>query len=317
MVAVAMASAILLIFAAIPASGQLLLIEKPRPADLQYANQQNELEQAYQLLREDLAEIVPKLYRYRLRRKETPIQIAATFSLPYESIVTLNHLYNNDPVSAGSEILIPSAPGLYIDTSPQNDFEQLLYILRIEPSSSENGQEIVVMIDQQEYRYRFFPGAQFSATERSAFFNRLFHVPIRNGRVSSLFGVRTDPVTGVEGFHNGVDIAAPLSTPIRAAQEGRVVVIENNDPIYGNFITIEHAGDFTTTYAHLQSVNVQAGQRVTISSQIGKVGNTGHSTGPHIHFEVALDDKALNPLSYMYIPRSYLIEDAEEFKRIE
>lgn len=300
-----------------PVSGQPLLIERPRPSDAQYAEQQDELEQAYQMLRNSPADVTPILYRYRLQRKETPIQIAATFSLPYEAIVTLNHLYTNNSLPIGSELLIPSAPGLYIDLDPQNDFEQLLYILRIESPTSEAGQELTVTLDQQTHRYRFLPGVQFSTTERSAFFNRLFHVPIRNGRVSSLFGTRTDPLTGVNGFHNGIDIAAPLSTPIRAAQEGRVITVENNDPIYGNFITVEHAGGFTTTYAHLQSIDIETNQRVTISSQIGQVGNTGHSTGSHIHFEIALDGQALNPLSYMYIPRNYLIENAEEFKRVE
>lgn len=300
-----------------PVAAELPMIATPRPSDAQYTAQQNELERWYQELRGTPQQIAPTLYRYRLPNRETAIQIAATFALPYESIVTLNHLYNNDPLPAGSEVLIPSAPGLYIDLNPRNDFEQLLYILRIEAPTGEPGNELTVQLDGQEYQYRFLAGAQFSTTERSAFFNRLFHVPIRNGRVSSLFGARQDPLTGANGFHNGIDIAAPLATSIRAAQEGRVVETQNDDPIYGNFITIEHTGGFTTTYAHLESISTTAGAAVTISSQIGTVGNTGHSTGPHIHFEIALNGRALDPLSYMYIPSSYLIDDAEQFKRIE
>lgn len=293
-------------------------IEYPRPSDEQYAAHQNELEQWYQSLRRGDREATPTtLYRYILPRNETAIQIAATFSLPYESIVTLNHLFNNNPLLAGSEVLIPSAPGLYIDLNPTNDFERLLHILRIDSQLTEPTDTITVTFRQQEYRYRFIPGAQFSTVERSAFFNRLFHVPVRNGRVSSLFGSRKDPITGEDGFHNGVDIAAALSTPIRAAQEGRVISIENDDPIYGNFIRIQHAGSLITTYAHLQSITTEIGKEVTVSSQIGTVGNTGHSTGAHIHFEIALKGRVLNPLNYMYIPRNYLIEDGETFKRIE
>jgi len=95
---------------------------------------------------------------------------------------------------------------------------------------------------------------------------------VRSGRVSSLFGIRDDPITGITGFHNGVDIAAPLSTKVRAAQEGRVIEVALDDPIYGIYVLVEHARNFTTLYAHLQSASVEVGDRVTYTLQFTSRG---------------------------------------------
>jgi murein DD-endopeptidase MepM/ murein hydrolase activator NlpD len=109
------------------------------------------------------------------------------------------------------------------------------------------------------------------------------------GSITSDYGWRRDPITGVRKFHYGIDIAAPLGTPVRAARSGRVVIAAANNGWndgYGNFVVIDHGDGTRSYYAHLSSVNVAVNQVVSNSTMIGQVGSTGSSTGPHLHFEV-------------------------------
>ncbi len=123
----------------------------------------------------------------------------------------------------------------------------------------------------------------------------LFQMPIE-GRVSSQFGRRRDPFTRRRRVHEGVDIAAPKGTPIQAAAEG-TVVFAGRQRGYGNTVVIEHDDGRRTRYAHAARLTVQTGERVEKGEVIGKVGSTGRSTGPHLHFEVVNEDgKKVNPL---------------------
>ena len=110
------------------------------------------------------------------------------------------------------------------------------------------------------------------------------------------------PVTDVFGprgarFHTGVDFSAPTGTPVAAARSGRVVDAGWDSGGYGYVVSIEHGWGVRTLYAHLSRVQVRVGQRVAGGAQIGLVGSTGHSTGPHLHFEVRLRGAAIDPLT--------------------
>jgi murein DD-endopeptidase MepM/ murein hydrolase activator NlpD len=115
--------------------------------------------------------------------------------------------------------------------------------------------------------------------------------------ITSSFGPRIDPVYGVERFHSGVDIAAPAGTPVRAALDGEVVYAGWNDG-YGLVVFIWHSSSLETRYAHLSSIVVKQRQVVRAGDVIGYVGSTGKSTGPHLHFEVRIGGKAVNPLDF-------------------
>lgn len=125
-----------------------------------------------------------------------------------------------------------------------------------------------------------------------------------SGRAASGYGLRADPVTGAEvRNHAGVDLAAKTGTPVGAATGG-TVTHAGPAGTYGNLVTIRHADGFETRYAHLSAVNVQKGDTVIPGQEIGKVGSTGHSTGPHLHFELRQGGRPIDPAPLLPLNRS-------------
>jgi murein DD-endopeptidase MepM/ murein hydrolase activator NlpD len=121
--------------------------------------------------------------------------------------------------------------------------------------------------------------------------------PVQGGRVTGGYGVRNNPFDefAFAEFHSGLDVAVPQGTPVVAAAKG-VVTFANWDGGYGIVVMLKHAdGEVATRYAHLSAINVSPGQTVASGQQIGLVGSTGRSTGPHLHFEVRIDDRAVDP----------------------
>jgi len=120
-----------------------------------------------------------------------------------------------------------------------------------------------------------------------------------NGRFSSAFGMRRHPILGYTRMHKGIDIAAPWGTPVYAATDG-VVQFAGRSSGYGNFIKLNHGGAFGTGYGHLSRIVVRSGQAVRKGQVIGAVGNTGMSTGPHLHYELYKNGVAVNPRSVAF-----------------
>ncbi|MFO7735519.1 MAG: M23 family metallopeptidase [bacterium] len=126
-----------------------------------------------------------------------------------------------------------------------------------------------------------------------------FRLPIDYGRITSHFGYRRDPFTGRRRFHNGIDIIARRNTSVRAAADGRVIQSgwKGN---FGKTVVIQHEDGKKTLYAHLNRINIRAGQNIRMGEIIGGAGKTGRSTASHLHFTVYEDGKAVDPLSYTY-----------------
>lgn len=125
--------------------------------------------------------------------------------------------------------------------------------------------------------------------------------PTDGGWVSSGFGLRADPFTGRTAFHEGVDIASRFGSQIKA-MGGGVVSFAGEKEGYGLAVEITHGNGYTTRYAHCKTILVRVGDRVTKGQDVALVGTSGRSTGPHLHFEVLRDGKAVNPGSYLKIP---------------
>ncbi len=122
-----------------------------------------------------------------------------------------------------------------------------------------------------------------------------FHNPIKEGNITSLFGYRISPITNKYSLHSGLDIAAPENTEIYSAYNGVVTKAEYNE-INGNFIVIKHSDTLKTTYNHCNKLLVNEGEKVRKGEKIALVGATGYATGNHLHFEVILKGKYINPL---------------------
>lgn len=126
-------------------------------------------------------------------------------------------------------------------------------------------------------------------------------MPIDTDWYSSGYGYRIDPFSGKRAFHRGVDFAAKVGTPIKAAAGG-VVVYSDHHAEYGNMVEIDHGDDLISRYAHASKRLVSLGQVVMQGQKIAEVGSTGRSTGPHLHFEIWHKDKPQNPSLFLKRP---------------
>ena len=125
------------------------------------------------------------------------------------------------------------------------------------------------------------------------------HMPmVGQMRMSSNFGNRKDPFTGRLAFHSGMDFGAPSGTMVLSAGTGEVTFVGEKSG-YGNVVEVTHSNGLLTRYGHLSAFLVKEGQSVKTGTPIAKVGSTGRSTGPHLHFEVRRSDQAINPIQYL------------------
>jgi lipoprotein NlpD len=136
-------------------------------------------------------------------------------------------------------------------------------------------------------------GSHASARDIEARLSRLRFLWPVEGPVSSEFGKRGGSV------HEGIDILAPGGTPVRAAEPGTVLYAGDGLRGYGNTVILDHGDGVTTLYAHLKAFRVQSGDAVAVGAVIGTVGHTGNATTTHVHFEIRVDGKAVNPLAHL------------------
>lgn len=165
------------------------------------------------------------------------------------------------------------------------------------------------------YRYKMKDGSvDYFGPDGRSIKRTLMKTPINGARLSSGFGMRRHPVLGYGKMHKGIDFAAPTGTPIYAAGDG-VVEYASRFSSYGNYVRIRHNSGLKTAYAHMHRISVKNGQRVKQGEVIGSVGTTGRSTGPHLHYEILVNGKQVNPRG-VNLPTGQELAGAElkEFK---
>ena len=200
--------------------------------------------------------------------------------IPYEvrrSSIGNKNRYEEFSDMSNSSLLIATAQQI-------DDLSKQTYI------QSQSYDELVKLAKQNKLRLEHLPAIQ----------------PILNKdlrRVASGFGVRIDPIYRRPKMHQGMDFTAPIGTDIFATGNGQVVEAGWKQG-YGNAVKINHGFGYETLYAHMHKINVRSGQRVTRGEVIGKVGNTGKSTGPHLHYEVRYQGKPVNPQNYYFLDLS-------------
>jgi murein DD-endopeptidase MepM/ murein hydrolase activator NlpD len=155
---------------------------------------------------------------------------------------------------------------------------------------------LVAKIDAREMQYNQMEAMMLKQTVLKLTLPTLYpvDVPYR----SSSYGWRHDPILGIRAFHNGLDFSAAQGEPIRATADGRVKTV-GRSPDYGKFVVIDHGDRLETRYAHASKILVNEGDLVQREDIIALVGNTGRSTGPHLHYEIRYKNRSLDPRQYL------------------
>lgn len=173
----------------------------------------------------------------------------------------------------------------------QNDIDRAVEEYEINAAAED---EMIAYFDELSKQFAQEQGEAL----RSALANGTFIWPVPDCTLlTSRFGYRMHPILGYERFHAGVDIGAKAGDTIIASDGGTVAVAEYSDS-YGNYVLINHGNGYTTLYAHMSSMAVEAGQAVEQGDTLGYVGSTGWSTGPHLHFEIRYNDEKTDPEAY-------------------
>ncbi len=267
-----------------------LIREKNKSQDLVFLQQQQDVSNWYSGM-EDPPPIV--LFRYKPDATESLFTVAADFNLPYETLSTLNSWDSPALFAAETEILVSNLPGLFIQELSDMEWDKNMIETR---QNLESSNLVITTADGITKTFKFFPGEKFTPEERIRFLGNLFSTPLdKIAVITSHYGYRNSPITGKISFHPGIDLRVEIGTPVLCARNGVVSDIGTLE-IYGLYLIINHDGGYQTVYAHLKEVLVTQGQRVNAGSVVALSGNSGISTGSHLHFEIRRNERPINPL---------------------
>lgn len=241
-------------------------------------------------------EQVPDLYYsvYTVQKGDIVGQIATAHGISQDAIISLNKLKNTRTLQIGQLLKIPSINGILYTTKKGDTPESISdkYQVSLEKVAMVNSITDNVVTPGSVL---FLPDAKLDWVTLQEINGDLFLKPLRGGYyISSRYGWRDNPFSGNRTFHNGVDMATSRGAPIYAALDGTVSAT-GYDVTYGNYVIISHHSGYQTLYGHMNTILTSRGKYVTTSTKIGTVGNTGQSTGPHVHFTVYKNRSTINP----------------------
>ena len=186
----------------------------------------------------------------------------------------------------------PEYANIATELENTNELNKKTYKSSVKKDISENIKRKNIINNQEVQRIQNIQGENINNEN----FGKILW-PVKSGRITSKFGNRNHPVLKSVKFHRGVDIAVSLGTPVYAGIKG-IVTFAGKRGNYGNLVEIEGSDGIKVRYAHLSKIDVIAGQRVSDGEKVAETGNTGMSTGPHLHYEIIVDDSPVNPLNF-------------------
>lgn len=233
---------------------------------------------------------------YRVKKGDMIGFIADSFDVTQDTIISVNNIHQSRLIQPGQYLKIPSMPGiLYTVKTGGETVDSIAEKYEVSAEKCARVNSLQAAEPLAAGATLFVPDAQLDWVTRQEINGDLFHKPLHSRYwLSSYFGWRSSPFSGQRSYHTGVDMASPQGTAVYAALAGTVSSVGYNN-VYGNYIIITHHSGYKTLYAHLSAVLVTQGRYVTTETRIGKVGSTGMSTGPHLHFTVYKNGKLVNP----------------------
>lgn len=234
---------------------------------------------------------------YRVKKGDMIGFIADEFGVTQDTIISVNNIRSSRLIQIGQYLKIPSMPGILY--SVRNDGETIAtiaekYKVDAEKCSSVNN----IGIDEPlaAGKSLFVPHAELDWVTRQEINGDLFTRPIKSRYYfTSMFGWRVNPFdSSKRTYHGGIDMACAKGTSVYAALPGKVVQAGWSN-IYGNYVVVAHHSGYQTLYGHMNEITTEKGRFVDTNTRIGRVGNTGMSTGPHLHFAVYKNGRSVNP----------------------
>jgi murein DD-endopeptidase MepM/ murein hydrolase activator NlpD len=233
-----------------------------------------------------------KFYKYKVKQNDNFWKILSKTSLNIDTLSAVNSLPSPLDVIPGKEIFLSNMRGVIHKVNANDTIEDISQKYNI-------GKEYICkvnkIIDNKiNKEYLFIPSGEFSNMERSLFLGTGFASPLKQYTRTSTFGRRIDPFNKKFGFHTGLDLACPVGSNVYAARKGKVI-FSGYEGGYGLLLILKHEHGYSSYYGHLKKILQKEGDTVERGSLIGISGDSGRSTGPHLHFEVRKQTRPINP----------------------
>jgi murein DD-endopeptidase MepM/ murein hydrolase activator NlpD len=233
------------------------------------------------------------LINYTVATNDTLDSIAKRFGISLDTLISINSIADVRRIQAGASLKVPNIDGIVYKVQPGDNLSTI---------AAKHNSTLLDIVDANDLtshtissgQVLFIPGAKLNSHDLKKALGTLVIWPV-SGKISSNFGYRNNPFTGIRHFHNGLDVVAAENTPIRASMDGKVAETGYSS-LYGNFVIMTHAGSYQTLYAHLNRIDVKVGQIISQGVTVGRLGSTGYSTGPHLHFGVFKSGVPMDPL---------------------
>ena len=238
-----------------------------------------------------------KITEYKIKQGDSLSVIANKHKIDIGTLISFNNIKNAKMIQAGTLIKIPDTDGLFYRVKRGDSLGSIAlnHNVALNNVLDINNIESEVITPGQEL---FIPGVSMNSFDLKKALGELFLYPAA-GRLTSGYGYRNDPFTGKRRMHYGIDIANRTGTVVKATLDGTVIMC-GFSTVYGKYIILKHQGGYQSLYAHLDAYRVKEGEKVGQGQIIGELGNSGRSTGPHLHFSIYHNQQPVNPLSLLH-----------------